>query len=1398
MTASESGSLLHARAYQREMFEQSMQRNIIVCMATGSGKTQVAVQRIDAELRRNSTQTVWFTAPNVILAQQQHYVLSSQLPQYQMRTLLGHDNVHLWRTQKVWDLALANMNVIVCTPQVLLDGLRNAFVSLETISLLVVDEAHHCHSGSPSAQIMLQHYHRLKAHRPQNIPHVLGLTASIRISKKSASIAELEYNLDAICRAPTLSIDDYAMYVHRAQIVELVYAPTEKPHSKLLNVLQDTVTATNLCDDPYHQTLKNATDLASEQKLAKYEKKKATPAIRELKQLCGNAEDIHKNVGSWASDSFVRSCVFNWHQALMQKSSFDASLPKASPQFVDDRLSRAREVMQENHPLSEACMSDKSQELIRFLASEYREGIAIIVFVERRSTAYALCELLRSAPALSSYRVFPFVGLATSRVSSLIEVADMKVQRQAFADFRRGSQDICVATSVAEEGIDIQAVNLVIRYDDPKQFVSFLQSRGRARQKDSKFVYFRNTNDDKNKYSSWKQFEQELEAEYRAELRVLHERQAADELDDSKGEEYIVQSTGARLVYDNAAQHLQHFCTVVSGGVEPIYVLIGEANVSIKARVVLPDCVPPQWREAVSKRAWYGEKSARKDAAFQAYKALHEAKLVTDNLVPFQPEPVSGIEAKHGLRLHDIEAELAVWHASTDAKLFLHRIMVTCGEEQYSSLMMALPCSLGHTLRFQLSVSASRTLDVEVTPMGACAQEHRNDAERVTRALFEVAFRKGSAFASLDDASSIPLLVTPACGRDYDPGMEHASLREFLTKDESLLNCQPLLLWHGGSPSPYIWYPPHAEHILTRSSRTVSVTKIRKLQIYTSQRNVGENDPSPQSRSFSVDECTTKGLGTIYGPLMLLIPSILHIMSAALRAQHAEQHVLKNIGFSDTEYLVPALLTKSAAGVYNYERLEFLGDTILKARTSLQMFFDLPHAMEGELTVKVKDTVSNLRLEKAFQDVGMAPYVTTQAPVQKHWKLPQLAAFVPLTEPRKLLSKALADVVESVLAAAFLDGLRAGQADQKCTAALRIFLSDIDWRHPSEIVDAITSAMPVSQVGSIMVEPLKRITGYEWNRPTLLLEALSYSAALPGSPSLQRLEFLGDAFLDLIIKSKLFHNSDLGPDRMTSHRHALASHDYLAFCSFSLSDIRLRNNIKDSRNDSINIEQEAQPIYLEHFIQLGNTPLRAQISSARTRYDINKRAIEAQLKQGTFPWTLLRSLSAPKVCSDVIESLIASIYIDSGGSLDACERFVERLGIMDLLHVMVKDDAYQSETPATRLRNACAAEHIDVHICSAASGDDTRHIWKVILRKDGSCKEFVGREASCEDEARSVAAEIALQAVLAGEHKELIPPEEELPATQDSVMTGMRGSEDEPDEDDEDPDDGGILLDDGT
>lgn len=59
---------------------------------------------------------------------------------------------------------------------------------------------------------------------------------------------------------------------------------------------------------------------------------------------------------------------------------------------------------------------------------------------------------------------------------------------QILERFRKNELSIIVTTNVLEEGIDLQSCNLVIQYDVPKTFASYIQTKGRVRSKSSEYV----------------------------------------------------------------------------------------------------------------------------------------------------------------------------------------------------------------------------------------------------------------------------------------------------------------------------------------------------------------------------------------------------------------------------------------------------------------------------------------------------------------------------------------------------------------------------------------------------------------------------------------------------------------------------------------------------------------------------------------------------------------------------------------------------------------------------------------------------------------------------------------------------------------------------------------------
>lgn len=68
-------------------------------------------------------------------------------------------------------------------------------------------------------------------------------------------------------------------------------------------------------------------------------------------------------------------------------------------------------------------------------------------------------------------------------------------QIKKILEFKRKEHRVLITTSVTEEGFDIPGCNLVISFDTPFSLKSYIQIKGRARKKNSRYIIF--TNDKK-------------------------------------------------------------------------------------------------------------------------------------------------------------------------------------------------------------------------------------------------------------------------------------------------------------------------------------------------------------------------------------------------------------------------------------------------------------------------------------------------------------------------------------------------------------------------------------------------------------------------------------------------------------------------------------------------------------------------------------------------------------------------------------------------------------------------------------------------------------------------------------------------------------------------------------
>ncbi|XP_052225926.1 antiviral innate immune response receptor RIG-I-like isoform X2 [Dreissena polymorpha] len=116
------------------------------------------------------------------------------------------------------------------------------------------------------------------------------------------------------------------------------------------------------------------------------------------------------------------------------------------------------------------------------VADENARGI---IFVKTRELAKALVRWINESNTLTILNAWELVGknAATSK-GGMTKYKQMNVLKY----FDDGRHRVIVATSVAEEGLDIRKCNLVIRYEHVTNEIVRLQSRGRARADFSRYL----------------------------------------------------------------------------------------------------------------------------------------------------------------------------------------------------------------------------------------------------------------------------------------------------------------------------------------------------------------------------------------------------------------------------------------------------------------------------------------------------------------------------------------------------------------------------------------------------------------------------------------------------------------------------------------------------------------------------------------------------------------------------------------------------------------------------------------------------------------------------------------------------------------------------------------------
>jgi endoribonuclease Dicer len=206
--------------------------------------------------------------------------------------------------------------------------------------------------------------------------------------------------------------------------------------------------------------------------------------------------------------------------------------------------------------------------------------------------------------------------------------------------FRNGLLNCLFATSVAEEGLDVPDCNLVIRFDLYSTVIQYIQSRGRARQANSRYIHMIEKGNREHiallkevrkNEGILRQFCQALPAD-----RLLTGNDFDMDYFLSKERQhrvYTEPSTGAKLTYKKSLAILANFVSSLPHSSEtsltPEYFMASQ-NKQFICEVILPDTAPI--RGAVGRPA-STKQVAKCSAAFEACLILRRGKYLDANLL---------------------------------------------------------------------------------------------------------------------------------------------------------------------------------------------------------------------------------------------------------------------------------------------------------------------------------------------------------------------------------------------------------------------------------------------------------------------------------------------------------------------------------------------------------------------------------------------------------------------------------------------------------------------------------------------------------------------------------------------------------------------------------------------
>jgi ERCC4-related helicase len=456
--------VIRALPFQLDLARIGLDEDLLVVLPTGLGKTVIAAL-LAAEVLRRSPGKVLVLAPTRPLVQQHADAFARWLTPLRSARFTG--SVRRPVREGAWDTA----DLVFATPEIVQNDLAAGRYRLEEVALIVFDEAHH----AVGKYVYVPIAGRFRTERPTG-GRVLGLTASP--GGKDERIEEVVGAL-GVQRIEARSREDpgVAEYVQPVD-VELRWVDLSPEAAHIREMLATAAHATA------HKLQKMG-----------YLRKKPIRSLS-VKDLIALRAEIFARPGPMVrrfGPLFHQLVLLHLHHAqerletqglepFLQYLGRVASKEKPSRgdlaflRLPEVALARTqaeeflRNTTEPSHPKLDALV-----ELVReTLARPQDHPPRVLVFAQYRDTIQGIQSMLE----LQGWNVGRFVGQSTRDADD--KGMNQKDQGRVLQGFRDGRFPILVASSVAEEGLDVPDVDLVVFFESVPSEIRAIQRRGRT------------------------------------------------------------------------------------------------------------------------------------------------------------------------------------------------------------------------------------------------------------------------------------------------------------------------------------------------------------------------------------------------------------------------------------------------------------------------------------------------------------------------------------------------------------------------------------------------------------------------------------------------------------------------------------------------------------------------------------------------------------------------------------------------------------------------------------------------------------------------------------------------------------------------------------------------------